>query len=433
MPPPSPHMSAMALVTIKLRHVDWRNGRPFFKPGPALRRLGFDAKPLRNAETGEWMSLDEARQWVERLEPEIARRREAHPSPLAGEGPREGAHLYTLGHLFADWFASPHFADGTTRGRRAEAALAPATQRDYRGKAHALELFDQDLWALPPDKLELPILYGLYERLWEAKGLSMARGMIAVLSAALTWGMQRGKVNLTQNPVRQMRMKTPDPRLRVGEIAEMKALVAAADAVGCPEIGDAIVLGLWTGQRQNDRLQLVDEGLVNGRRVFRQSKTGAVVAIREAPELEARLVARRARRRAWKVQPVENLVIMDERRQQLFKPDHYRKLYADIRSVAATGVLSLRLRRRVFGPANEDAKMNVEPVPSLADFRDQDLRDTAVTWMALGGATIPEIIAVTGHTAQSAHSILKHYLARHPEMADAAIGKMVDWYARSGG
>ena len=77
-------------------------------------------------------------------------------------------------------------------------------------------------------------------------------------------------------------------------------------------------------------------------------------------------------------------------------------------------------------------ELGLEACPTVADLRDQDLRDTAVTWMALAGATIPEIIAVTGHTAESATRILKHYLARHPEMADSAIGKMMAWYDGGG-
>jgi hypothetical protein len=81
---------------------------------------------------------------------------------------------------------------------------------------------------------------------------------------------------------------------------------------------------------------------------------------------------------------------------------------------------------------NEDGSWKVEPCPSLADFWDLDLRDTAVTWMALAGATVPEIIAVTGHTLESATRILKHYLARHPEMADSAMRKMVEWYDGGG-
>ena len=71
-------------------------------------------------------------------------------------------------------------------------------------------------------------------------------------------------------------------------------------------------------------------------------------------------------------------------------------------------------------------------VPSLEDFHDADLRDTAVTWMALAEATVPEIAAVTGHSTQTVYSILRHYLAAHPEMSDSAIRKVVSWYDAGG-
>lgn len=70
----------------------------------------------------------------------------------------------------------------------------------------------------------------------------------------------------------------------------------------------------------------------------------------------------------------------------------------------------------------------VKPCPSLEGFRDQDLRDTAVTWLARAGCTVPQIAAVTGHSETSVHSILKHYLALHPELADAAIARMTEWF-----
>lgn len=65
-------------------------------------------------------------------------------------------------------------------------------------------------------------------------------------------------------------------------------------------------------------------------------------------------------------------------------------------------------------------------------FFEGDLRDTSVTWQALAGATVPEICAITGHQLDSATRILKHYLARHPEMGDAAIAKMIEWYEGDG-
>jgi integrase len=54
-----------------------------------------------------------------------------------------------------------------------------------------------------------------------------------------------------------------------------------------------------------------------------------------------------------------------------------------------------------------------------------DLRGTAVTRLALVGATEPEIATITGHTLRSVRAILDtHYLARDPALGDSAITKL---------
>lgn len=402
----------MAKVTIKLTHCKWRDGRPRFSPGPKLRVLGFDGEDLKK-DDGSWMNLVEAQAWVEAKQKEIdqARQRKHETRKIGRRSPATSGRpvaIYTVGDLFEDYWRTPRLrGQDIVDGKRRQKALSPATIRDYRGKARALEQYDVELWHSAVTALDTPILYGLYEELWRDKGLSMARGILAVLSAAISWGVKRGKVKLAGNPALGLGMQTPEPRVRAGEPDEMRALVAAADTSGRPEIGDAIMLALWTGQRQSDRLALVDAGLVDGRRIFKQSKTGAIVAIKEAPELEARLSAARDRRQRLfgNVEPLADApVILDEKQKRPFNGDHYRHLYADIRDAAAVGC------------------------PSLEDFQERDLRDTAVTWLARAGATVPEICAVTGHSTASATAILKHYLARHPELADSAIAKMVTWY-----
>lgn len=66
-------------------------------------------------------------------------------------------------------------------------------------------------------------------------------------------------------------------------------------------------------------------------------------------------------------------------------------------------------------------------MPSVKDAHDQDLQDTAVTWLSRVGCTLPEICQITGHALQSATQTLKHYLSAHPEIADHAIEKLVTW------
>ncbi len=77
-------------------------------------------------------------------------------------------------------------------------------------------------------------------------------------------------------------------------------------------------------------------------------------------------------------------------------------------------------------------KWRLPQCPSVATKRDQDLRDTAVTWLARAGCNELQIAAITGHSLASIHNVLKHYLALHPEMADAAIGKMLAWMESPG-
>ncbi len=67
------------------------------------------------------------------------------------------------------------------------------------------------------------------------------------------------------------------------------------------------------------------------------------------------------------------------------------------------------------------------PYASLDGFRDQDLRDTAVTWLALAGCDLAEIASITGHSLKTVQDVFKHYLGMHPELARSAIAKLSVW------
>jgi integrase len=54
-----------------------------------------------------------------------------------------------------------------------------------------------------------------------------------------------------------------------------------------------------------------------------------------------------------------------------------------------------------------------------------DTRGTAVTRLALAGATEAEIASITGHSLRSVHTILDaHYLSRDPALGESAIRKL---------
>lgn len=461
-------------------YVDWRDGRPRFSPSPQLRQAGHKATDLRWPDpapdkwratdlmpgaknAGRWFSKGEAVDWSdafvrgqEQAAKEAAKEVAKVPLAVPTRGGRR-ASGYSLGQLFEDWIRSPKFIQPRDEGEQrrqqtAKVIYAPKSIRDFKQKLSTIERHDPTLWASPVDAFDQPIIFGLYEELVGAHGLSQARGAIATLSIALSWGRKRGKFSFASNqgvnPAKGLGMVTPAPRVRFGRRAEIEALVAAADYLKWPEMGDMIILGVWTGQRQGDRLQMVDKGLLNRRRIFRQSKTGAIVSVMQSPELEQRMEASQKRRQAAGI--VNKRVILDEQDWQPFPDDdgdRYRKRYAELRAFAAKGVMDegatekLQAKWRAAGRNSEPPIVwKLKPCPTLLGdeeaglqpLQEGDLRDTAVTWMALSGATIPEIISITGHTPESATRILKHYLARHPEMADSAIKKMVDWYDADG-
>ncbi len=353
--------------------------------------------------TGDWFTKGQAVDWSLSFCRRLEKRRNSAPHKAAKKARRK-SNAYPLSQLFEDWFRSPRFNGDNKQ------PYAPKTIRDYKQKSRVIEKYHPDLWAAEADALDRVICYGLYEDLWENIGLPTARGALATLSAAISWGLKRGKFKrMLVNPALKLDMKMPDARVRFATLKELQSLIAAADALDWPEIGDMFVLAVWSGQRQADRINLVDRGLLHKRRIFKQSKTGAIVHILQTPELERRLTAAAERRKEAGI--ISKHVILNERTWKPFNPDYYRKRFTEIRTAAATGIPG-----------------KVKACPSVIDFWEMDFRDTAVTWMALASATVPEIISVTGHSAQSAAQILKHYLARHPEMADAAMRKMISWF-----
>ncbi|NDV87072.1 hypothetical protein GTW51_10195 [Aurantimonas aggregata] len=406
----------------KIPLVAWRDGRPRFVPGAALRALGYKGEDLRHGD-GTWYSVGEATDWSLERAAEIQRRRVADLTaanrrrPKGARPLRQAPVVYSFARLFEDWQRSPRWGEATAVGKRDVKAYALNTRNNYRQAMKTFEKHDPEFYHAAVAVLTPQLAFGLFEDLWEQRGLSSARAVMATLSAAISWGRRRGRVTLAGNPCIGLGLTTPEPRVRFGTREEIAALVATADALGRPEIGDMVMLGVWTGQRQNDRLALVAHKteLARGRRVFRQKKTGAIVEIFEAPELKRRLVASRKRREVAGI--VDPQIVLDERQWRPFKAHHYRHTFGEIRDQAAAGI-----------KREGSDEWRLAPCPSLADFHDQDLRDTAVTWMGFAGATIAQICSVTGHSAQSAHTILKHYLAQHPDMADTAIGKMVAWF-----
>lgn len=392
-------------------HVSWRNGRPRFQPSESLRKMGYQGEDLKVA--GEWMTRGQATDWSNKFQKDLKRERRKRDSK--GK-PRGKTALLTIAQMFQDWQnpnINPKFkSKEQTSGKRIQKVLSPKTISDYRNKARSFEDHDHELFHSAVLSLDSQIVNGIFIELWEERGLSMAKGMIAVLRAAISWARLHYTELKDFDPFRGLRLETPEPRVRVASKAEFAKLVETADALGWPEIGDMFFLAVFTGQRQGDRLTMTYTALEERRKAverelrqqLKQSKRGARVSFKFAKPLLDRLEQNKVRRNAANIE--SDFIILNEKTWQPFKDDFYRKRFSEMRIKAAKS------------PGCD----------SLNNFFEMDFRDTAVTWMSLGGSTLPEIVSVTGHSLQSASTVLQHYLARTPELADRAIDKLTAWY-----
>ncbi len=384
---------------VSIKYVEWRDGRPRFKPGKGLQLLGYKARDLKHPD-GRWLTQGEAVDWSNNFQ----KMREAQDQIAAGKGTQVGIAAgavvitpvkpkgtYPVSQLAEDWLANPRLK-----------LKSPKTLKDYRQKIEVIGKHDPDLWASEVSSLDYQICYGLYEELLEERGVSTAKGAMGALGRAIKWAMKRGKVKIPVNPARDLDMETPDPRARFITPQEFNMLVWAAEKkVKRIDAADMLYCGVWTGQRQADRLDLMRSAIRNGRFIVRQEKTGAIINPPVAKPYLDRIQEGYRRRELANVK--SEYVHLNENTWERWNHYTYRAIFSEIRYEAA------------------------KKLKSCATIMEKDLRATAVTWLALAGATIPEICAITGHSLKTATEILKHYLAIHPEMATTAIGKLVDW------
>jgi integrase len=159
-------------------------------------------------------------------------------------------------------------------------------------------------------------------------------------------------------------------------------------------IPSALLLALWTGQRQGDLVRLTWMQYDGSKIRLRQGKSKRRVVVPVGPPLKTALDARRPEK-------AEGAIL----RNTLGEPwttDGFKTSW---------------------GKAFDRAGLGDE------DLHFHDLRGTAVTRLALSGCTVPEIAAITGHSPRDVESILEaHYLGGRVELAEQAIAKLVAKY-----
>ena len=353
--------------------------RYFWQPSTALRALGW--RPERLAPDLA-QAIERARELNRQLESWRAGNAPTGANPAAG--PRPG----TMADLIHRYKQSARY--------RAKAA---ATRKGYDWCLNAILAWTSkvpaDLDGLAPiASITAPKVQRWYEEMHATKP-GTANAVLRVMRLLFTFARRNGDV--TVNPAAAPGLITPAKSGRIWTDAEVDLLVATADAMGQPSIGDAIELAFWLGQRPTDIRQLRWDQYKAGVIAVTQSKTAARVTIPESPRLLARLEAARLRQQEAKV--ASTTMVVCESTKRPYTEYHFSHTFAEIRARA------------------------VKKAPSLAGLQFKHLRHTAVTRLAEAGCTIAEIARITGHSLKTAETILEHYLVRTDDMAAAAVAK----------
>ncbi|MGD9738539.1 MAG: tyrosine-type recombinase/integrase [Bauldia sp.] len=289
----------------------------------------------------------------------------------------------TVAGLIREYLASPRFGAGDGRAR----ALRHSTQREYKRMLGPLE---ERFGTMPILALASPSVVGEFIDYQEEVGLDRPReadNRLTVLSAVFTYARRKGRIS--RNPLDGFE------RLYAGDRAEViwtEADVTTFMRTAPVELQRAMILGIHTAQRYGDLIRLRWSDYDGDFLSLKQSKTSQRVAVKCSAALKAMIAAT----------PRQGPFILT------------------------------RSDGRPWHTANDDKRLGKEwrehmkacglySSDPTTRLRFHDLRGTAVTLLALAGVSVPQIVAITGHTLQSANRILEKYLARTRQLAEVAV------------
>lgn len=459
-------------------YFQWRDGRPTWNPSEGLRRAGWKRRDLRDA-AGAWLTKGAAIDAAAVINDAVGLWRDGRSVPAlhaayappgsTNERPvlRHAEDAFSIGALMDGWAGviAPFKGGARTVYLRPPseefAELQPSTQADYRRKLkraidvlagypdaprpvpverHALaKIADLDarhehwrlyqqaiadtradpIFSLAAEEGEDGVtdpLYEVYRILKRRAGVAQAAGVMAVVGVWLGWCRAR-KSRRIHNWAAEVSRETPRGRIRVLSWPELSCLIRTADDMGWHSIADGTVMGLDLSWSQADRLQLewprvkVDDNgrlrawtrsqLTDGPEVEREgrAKTGRVGGTPFLKIGRERIEQIAARHRLRDAHPTH--VLWCETTSAPWLADHYRKIFAKVRARAAV------------------------TMPSLADVKDQDLRDTAITLCRAAGLSID---ATCSRTLQSRRRVLdlwdQSYGEIGPEIADVGADQL---------
>jgi len=259
----------------------------------------------------------------------------------------------------------------------------PANEASARAYRSYLKLIEEEFGDMPIAALSDPAVRGVFKTWRDKMAATPRKADYAWTTLARVLSVAKDRGRITANPCeRGGRLYQGERTDKIWTEADIGRLLSVAPA----RLGDALVLALWTGQRQGDLLRL-PWSAYDGKHIrIRQSKSGRRLKLPAGQLLRDRLDSMK------RVGPL----ILTNSYNRPWTSDGFRTSWAK---------------------ACDKAK--------IVDLTFHDLRGSAVTRLAIAGCTVPEIASITGHSLKDVEDILdKHYLSRDQALAETAIRKL---------
>jgi integrase len=258
--------------------------------------------------------------------------------------------------------------------------LSARTKKDYR---NYLAIVEEEFGTMPLTVAQDLRARGVFKA-WRDRFAHQPRKadhLWTVLSRVLSFGKDRGRldVNVCERGGRLYKAHRQDKIWTEDQISRFLE-------VASPELQLALLMALWTGQRQGDLLTLRWDAYRDGKLLIVQSKTKARVAIPCAAIL---------------VKALEQV------------------------PRSATTILTTGAGKPWTGDGFRSSWRKTCLKAEITDVTFHDLRGTAVTRLARAECSVPQIAALTGHSLKDAQAILDgHYFSREASLAEEAVSKL---------
>ncbi|CUU16246.1 Integrase CDS [Bradyrhizobium sp.] len=273
--------------------------------------------------------------------------------------------------------------------------LGDKTKKDY---LRYIKLIEEEFGTMPIQALQQPAARGVFKSWRDGMAANPRKADYAwtVLARILSVAKDRGRISV--NPCeRGGRLYESGDRL--DNVWSETSIGLMMETASKPLI-DAMMLALWTGQREGDLLKLKWSDYDGKYIRLMQSKT-----IRHGKKSKAKRVTipvSRPFKAYLDAMPKRGLLILMNTRDEPWTEDGFRSSW---------------------GKAFDKAKIT-------EDLTFHDLRGSAVIRLALAGSTVPEIATFTGHSLKDVEAILdKHYLGRDVRLAESAARKLEAMFA----